>query len=118
MKTIRYVHMRTLLCSSSHTLFVKVGNVKSSINIPSIEFDDQLDDLIEQCIIDELDTIVFHCHFSQMRGPSAALKFQEAFSKKHPDKDHLQVQVLTGGWKYWYARYRNHENRDQLIELH
>ena len=57
----------------------------------------------------EFDFIIFHCHFSAQRGPSAAQIFED-FSSEAP-----QVLVLRGGYKYWRKLYQSQEDLYETI---
>mmetsp|Transcript_8199 Transcript_8199/g.16023 ORF Transcript_8199/g.16023 Transcript_8199/m.16023 type:complete len:140 (-) Transcript_8199:192-611(-) len=91
----------------------KGGNIKGSINVPSWRFPDKLEDLLKEH--KDRKAIVFHCMFSQQRGPRAARAFSQALASKHKDSK-CKVYYLTGGWRAWAAAYIKSEKRDLLIE--
>lgn len=76
------------------------GHIRSAVNLPEENFveDDDVDAIVRRHQDEEL--IVFHCMFSQVRGPSCAKRFLSrmavvlADAEKKPD-----VRVLTGGYQ-------------------
>ena len=57
-------------------------------------------------------SIVFHCHFSARRGPSAAQIFEETLrgTEGRPD-----ILVLRGGFEKWYRLYNREAELYELI---
>lgn len=49
------------------------GHIKGSTNVPSNTLDYKIPELVRK--LQDKDTVVFHCALSQVRGPSAALKY-------------------------------------------
>ncbi|KAF8315750.1 Rhodanese-like domain-containing protein [Cantharellus anzutake] len=52
------------------------GNIPNCIHIPSHLFDERVDGLVER--LKSTPLVVFHCYWSQQRGPQAARIFREA----------------------------------------
>ena len=48
--------------------------------------------------------VVFHCHYSQTRGPNAALSYLD---RAHDVISCQAVLVLEGGFKAWHTQYRD-----------
>ena len=85
-----------------------VGKLPGSIHVPFHQILPQMSRI--SSALTAKTKIVFHCYFSQTRGPSAAQYFVQELGQKHPD---VQVLVLTGGWKTW----RTHCSRNDLPHL-
>lgn len=118
----------------------KGGHIPGSINMPAGTFHENVDKLLKQAT--SADTVIFHCMFSQQRGPRTARMFAEALqaqAKQHQsssssdstataDNDAKSsdstlkqptVAVLTGGFKGWLKYARTHSDaqlRKKLIE--
>ena len=45
--------------------------------------------------------IVFHCHYSQSRGPTAAAMFYADLRTGEMIDNGLEVLILSGGFKTW-----------------
>jgi Cdc25 family phosphatase len=85
------------------------GKVKGSLHYPFHELGGRLSEL--QSLASSKHTIIFHCYFSQTRGPRAA----KLFCMELPDDTDKRVCVLEGGWKTWCTLCR-YINRTDLIE--
>ena len=54
---------------------------------------------------------IFHCHLSQVRGPSCARLFLNRWretrekQKQQEEEEDIKVLVLEGGWKRWKDTY-------------
>lgn len=57
--------------------------------------------------------IVFHCHFSAKRGPSAAQIFEETLPEGNEGRP--DVLVLRGGFEKWYRLYNGQVDLYELI---
>ena len=57
----------------------------------------------------EYQSVVFHCHFSARRGPSAAQIFEESLDGE------LNVLVLRGGFEKWHRLYCRNGDLYELI---
>ena len=67
--------------------------VPGSVNFPSETFgDDAMSELAD--LAHGKDAIVFHCMYSQQRGPTCA----RMFAAKYPE---VTVKVLRGGYQGW-----------------
>jgi rhodanese-related sulfurtransferase len=47
-----------------------------------------------------IDAIIFHCKFSQTRGPNAMMMFNQAYPELKE-----KTYILKGGWIQWKDRY-------------
>jgi len=80
------------------------GFIKSSKHIPSDMFADdddaskQVSEILNSTESVENSAFVFHCQFSQQRGPFCAKRFLSLCS--HQDK-HPSVYILQGGFDSW-----------------
>ncbi|EDR13420.1 uncharacterized protein LACBIDRAFT_292636 [Laccaria bicolor S238N-H82] len=80
------------------------GNIKGSLNQPSSKFLMNVDGLVKQT--KEVPLVIFHCAFSQARGPKAARIYEETRSNIGKDIDH-EVIVLQGGFSQFQAKYKD-----------
>ncbi|KAL0481709.1 dual specificity phosphatase [Acrasis kona] len=91
------------------------GNIKGSMHIPSAQFDHtRAKKLAEELEKRNISTVIFHCHFSQQRGPSGAKKFSNVVEWEMPNSK-FDVRVLQGGWGDFF---RKNKGNDALIERH
>ena len=61
------------------------GNIKSATHIPSREFDyERAKQLAEELEQKNIENVVFHCHFSQQRGPTGAGLFRRVLEVELP----------------------------------
>lgn len=54
--------------------------------------------------------VLFHCHFSQIRGPAAAEAFQKyiiSHGDVHIGNNNLEIMVLRGGISAWSKHHRS-----------
>ncbi len=49
--------------------------------------------------------IIFHCHYSAVRGPKSSLFFQRAFLNSKFAHQELEILVLRGGFGNWSETY-------------
>jgi rhodanese-related sulfurtransferase len=97
----------------------QVGNIIGAIHIGSERMTDQVAlGLLKQMIEEQMDMVVFHCHYSQVRGPTVARKFWDLLCKHYPNNETLEVKVLSGGWRYWYKRWQSASDVNKYIEFH
>lgn len=82
------------------------GHIRSSTWVPSDQLPIKLPELVRT--LADKDMVIFHCALSQVRGPSAALKYarerQRLLGKEKGSQDQ-KVCVLEGGFTMWQARY-------------
>ena len=76
------------------------------MNIPSDRFypDSAADKVVTAVLRTAPTRVVFHCMFSQQRGPFAASRFAARLPAVAPAESVTalpQVHVLQGGWKGW-----------------
>ncbi|TYZ62526.1 hypothetical protein PybrP1_012708 [[Pythium] brassicae (nom. inval.)] len=84
------------------------GHIRSAVNLPEENFveDDDVDAIVRRHKDEEL--IVFHCMFSQVRGPSCARRFVARMAVVLADADHTpDVRVLTGGYQGFANIYKD-----------
>eukprot|EP00603_Paraphysomonas_imperforata_P015956 CAMPEP_0114484432 /NCGR_PEP_ID=MMETSP0104-20121206/19412_1 /TAXON_ID=37642 ORGANISM="Paraphysomonas imperforata, Strain PA2" /NCGR_SAMPLE_ID=MMETSP0104 /ASSEMBLY_ACC=CAM_ASM_000202 /LENGTH=141 /DNA_ID=CAMNT_0001660483 /DNA_START=1 /DNA_END=426 /DNA_ORIENTATION=+ len=86
------------------------GHISGALNIPVDEFecDDTIDEILSTHITEKKEYIVFHCMFSQMRGPFCAKRYSAAKSRRCGSDDDCdnslpQIKILRGGYKAWKA---------------
>lgn len=48
--------------------------------------------------------MVFHCHFSARRGPSAASIVEDELKRQY-ENSNVEVYVLRGGFERWHRLY-------------
>lgn len=75
-----------------------VGKIRGSHHIPFHLLDTRLDWLMEQA--SHKDAIIFHCHFSQNRGPRAAMWLTKCLNEAGIEPRAV-IYVLEGGWGEW-----------------
>jgi len=81
------------------------GNIPHCIHIPSSEFAQSVDELVER--LKDVPLVVFHCFLSQQRGPKAARIFLEARVEKLPDLAGKQeITILRGGFSEFQHFYK------------
>ena len=96
----------------------EVGHIVNSVNVPSESLGKQsaMQQLLDRAVSnDQLEYVVFHCYYSQVRGPTFGQKFHNLLQEKYPDNDRLQCKVLRGGWGYWYKRWRTEDDVHRYI---
>lgn len=88
-----------------------IGRIRGSRHYPFCRL--TTDHGLRQQLMREADgkeMVIFHCHFSQTRGPEAA----EIFTREHSGQ--TRPLILRGGWKVWRERYRNDERFVELFK--
>ncbi|TCD64510.1 hypothetical protein EIP91_004006 [Steccherinum ochraceum] len=83
------------------------GHVKGSHNSPSSEFLAKVDELVRQT--KDVQTVIFHCALSQVRGPKAARIYSETrdlLQIDGQDSAH-QVFILRGGFQDFQTKFRH-----------
>ena len=82
-----------------------VGNIRGCLNIPSDRFypDSAADKVVTAVLRTSPTRVVFHCMFSQQRGPFCASRFAARLPAAAPATPAAlpEVLVLQGGWKGW-----------------
>jgi Cdc25 family phosphatase len=92
------------------------GKVRNSMHVPFSSFDPPA---VFSAIPESVKEVVVHCHYSQMRGPSAAasllnyikslLSFGNSDEKPAAEKLPFRVSVMRGGFSAWKeSYYSNH----------
>ncbi|KAL9644156.1 hypothetical protein ABK040_005620 [Willaertia magna] len=66
----------------------------------------------QQKVID----VIFHCYYSQQRGPKAAYRFYQVLREQDENVQKLiRVNILRGGWGLWRTRFfKNNELIEEL----
>ncbi|KJE89198.1 hypothetical protein CAOG_00718 [Capsaspora owczarzaki ATCC 30864] len=76
------------------------GNIAGCVNVPSATISKAIDELVEQ--YGQHDMVIFHCMYSQQRGPSCA----KYFARNLDARKHLaQVYCLEGGFRSWAQQF-------------
>jgi len=82
------------------------GHIRGCYHYGSHNFAATLPELQARLIENDINDVVFHCALSQVRGPSATLKFLRANSESDDDRlKVLRVYVLKGGFTRWQQDY-------------
>ncbi|KAH7143806.1 Rhodanese-like domain-containing protein [Dactylonectria macrodidyma] len=85
------------------------GHIKGSTNVPAHTLDAMLPTLVRT--LKDKKTVVFHCALSQIRGPSAALKYlreRDGLLRamgEEPRGEGQEVLVLDRGFSGWQEVY-------------
>lgn len=70
------------------------GNIRTATHIPSREFDyERAKQLAHELQQNQIENVVFHCHFSQQRGPTGAGLFRRVLEVELPESK-MEVYVL------------------------
>ncbi|GLD94912.1 hypothetical protein PINS_up003537 [Pythium insidiosum] len=90
------------------------GHIRGAVNVPEWQFrdDDFVDQLVEK--YRHAPQIVFHCMFSQVRGPRCANRFLQRVQSLLEESERPRVQVLVGGYTRFEETYRGEAD---LFEL-
>jgi len=86
----------------------KGGNISGSLHVPSSIFHDAVDDLVKDKARN-VGSVVFHCSYSQQRGPKSARIYAET-REKYAAKEGFppqQIFILRGGFTEWQAAYKD-----------
>ena len=85
--------------------------IKDAINYPIHKFKQNIDKFVKKENIKKADVIIFHCMFSQFRGPQCA----QQYAQNKLNKDQL-VMVLEGGFDEYYRKYKHDQQKDLLFD--
>ena len=79
----------------------RYGSIPNSIHVPSELFED--DDGVDavQAHAQGKTTIVFHCQYSQQRGPFCAQRYCAAMTAHDDKAGEVRVLILRGGFRAW-----------------
>lgn len=90
------------------------GHIKGASNIPAHTLDAMMATLVRR--LKDKKTVVFHCALSQIRGPSAALKYLRerdgllrSMGEDPKGADGQEVFVLDKGFSGWQELYGEDE---------
>jgi rhodanese-related sulfurtransferase len=90
------------------------GWISGSIHFPSKQATEEaFNELLERLKQSGVQRVVFHCMFSQARGPGAAQRFVALFPPHV--RGAMQVMILDGGFRGFYHWAEQH-HRTELIE--
>ncbi|KAJ2833019.1 Cdc25 phosphatase Ibp1 [Coemansia furcata] len=85
------------------------GHIPGAVNVPAHKLDDRVGGLIDK--YQGVPLVVFHCAWSQIRGPKSARKYLGAVHERlktvplNGPLHNQQVKVLRGGFNSWYRQY-------------
>jgi len=83
----------------------KGGNIKGSYNLPSLKFQSGVDELISK--IKGVPMVIFHCKFSQERGPNAAGMYDAKRALQEAEEyKNQKVYVLQGGFNTFATSFK------------
>ena len=85
--------------------------IKDAINYPINKFKQNVNKIAKKENIKGANIIIFHCMFSQFRGPQCAQEY--AKNKLDPDQ---KVMVLEGGFDEYHRQYKDHKEKDSLFD--
>ncbi len=89
------------------------GNIKSATNIPYFD-EAKAMSLLHHIQLHQITTVVFHCFYCRMRGPTAAKLFQKIVSQQnHSNSQPIEIVVLRGGWSKWKNAFKTNS---ELVE--
>ncbi|KAK2465412.1 hypothetical protein APHAL10511_002766 [Amanita phalloides] len=80
------------------------GNIKDAVNMPSTNFLNTVDGLVESA--KHIPLIVFHCTYSQMRGPKSATIYEETRQNLGENSDQ-RVVVLRDGFTLFQSKFKD-----------
>lgn len=92
------------------------GHIAQSLHIPAATFMSNVDSYARE-ISQSNDVVVFHCAFSQVRGPKCARMFAQALARNSEQltsdtgsSRNPEVKVLEGGFAEFAKLYDQHSN--------
>jgi Cdc25 family phosphatase len=96
-------HARPLVIVDMRDEDRKIGHIRGSTNLPSKSLTDaQLENIYSAAPMGAL--VVFHCMFSQTRGPGAYVRFMKLMRRwtlADGGIKQLEARVLRGGFRGW-----------------
>lgn len=92
MNWIKREELEDLLTNESHKIVIvdvrdddfEGGHIPGAVNVPSTEFQDSLQTLMDGIIASDKEIVIFHCMKSQVRGPQCSKIFSQNL-EKHPN---------------------------------
>jgi len=98
----------------------KGGNIKGSYNLPSLKFQSGVDGFLSKT--KSVPMVVFHCKFSQERGPVAAGLYDARRALQEAEEyKNQQVYVLQGGFNTFATAFKDDpllvENWDENVVI-
>ena len=85
--------------------------IKNAINYPIHKFKQNVNKIVKLENIKGCDVIIFHCMFSQFRGPQCAQEYA-----KNQLNETQKVMVLEGGFDEYYRKYKYSQQKDSLFD--
>lgn len=89
------------------------GHIAGSTRAPSETFTDCLSDYVER--FKEMTRVVFHCMYSQARGPKCARRFAKKCDEEFGAGTGPKVFVLDGGFQRFFKEHG--EDKDLFEDL-
>ncbi|KAI6114394.1 Rhodanese-like domain-containing protein [Pisolithus sp. B1] len=89
------------------------GNIKRSYHVPSKSFLNGVDKLVKDT--KDIPMVVFHCRYSQERGPKAARIYEETRNILHKPSSgqYFEARILRGGFNHFGKKYKVKEGLSQ-----
>ena len=87
----------------SHEERLQNGWIPNSINIPSVQFEQELELILAQ--YHSISNLYFHCALSQVRGPKCAQKYVAAINHSEAHNLEQSIFILRGGFEEWKGLY-------------
>ena len=85
--------------------------IKNAINYPIHKFKQNISMIVKDENINKCDIIIFHCMFSQFRGPQCAQLYA-----KNKITQNQKVMVLEGGFDEYYRKYKYDSQKEELFD--
>jgi rhodanese-related sulfurtransferase len=93
-----------------------MGNIVGSLHLPSRELNEARMEAFARSVWGTAAVCVFHCHFSQVRGPTARRLFERVAANIVPDvAQRPRSLILRGGWENFSAHART-SSQAHLVE--
>ncbi|KAL0485504.1 YCH1 [Acrasis kona] len=80
-------------------------HIMHSVNISKFDKNKALS-LAQKLTSENKSRVVFHCYYSNFRGPKASKIFLEVMSKNFANYK-IEIRVLKGGWSSWKNSYKD-----------
>eukprot|EP01006_Ploeotia_vitrea_P028659 TRINITY_DN61313_c0_g2_i1.p1 TRINITY_DN61313_c0_g2~~TRINITY_DN61313_c0_g2_i1.p1 ORF type:complete len:185 (+),score=13.44 TRINITY_DN61313_c0_g2_i1:25-579(+) len=96
------------------------GNIPGSVNAPFSEYYydmDKLHNLVKANLKPRIARVVFHCMYSQQRGPRTCDKYLFHWNAEAENPTAVQFSVLVGGFHQWLNWALPQQRKDLLIDF-
>eukprot|EP00929_Paragymnodinium_shiwhaense_P008875 TRINITY_DN112855_c0_g1_i1.p1 TRINITY_DN112855_c0_g1~~TRINITY_DN112855_c0_g1_i1.p1 ORF type:complete len:151 (-),score=30.42 TRINITY_DN112855_c0_g1_i1:343-795(-) len=90
------------------------GHIPGCRNIPSAVFQQHMGYLAQE-FAESGKVLIFHCMFSQSRGPTCARRFSRYLDENYPQRS-CKVAILEGGFGAWEETFERHPDAKKYIE--